>query len=550
MTSLLLAIPLAAIRVGPAPLVQATLDDLLIKKDTHALILYPLGLIGLYVLNFAVRFGHYFLLRHIVIRVNGQLKLDLFKHILEQPAQVFNQEKCGILIARTLSDPDLVDSGMNCFNVLIREPLTLLLLFCYALKLNWSLTLMTLVLIPALSFVFKNSGKNLKRYASKVAHQKGDALAFLQENYSGIRVIKTFHLEPKILATFQKIVDASIRTLTKASLLEEAAHPLVELLSAMALAPILYYGCKQVMLGHMTAGDVFAFFTTFALMMNPLRSMNDTNMRLNQAAAACENIFKVFEWPKTIDTGTRQDIPFEQALAFHNVSFAYPDAPEKTILHRMNLTIPKGARIGIVGESGAGKSSITLLLTRIFDATNGSITLDGVDIRSFQTEALRKKLAVVSQDVFLFNDSVAENIRCGQDASMEAVRNAAEKAHALAFIDNLPQGMETIIGDRGQKLSGGQRQRLAIARAFLREAPLLILDEATSALDNASEAAIQEALEELMVGRTSIVIAHRLSTISTSDQIIVLKKGTICESGTHDELVARNGEYVRLQQLG
>jgi subfamily B ATP-binding cassette protein MsbA len=288
-------------------------------------------------------------------------------------------------------------------------------------------------------------------------------------------------------------------------------------------------------------------------MMNPIRMMNDLNIKLHQASAACDRIFEIFEWksklhepqaPKSIQS-------LKTEISLHDVSFAYPDAPERPILSHLNFSVPKGKAVALVGASGAGKSSLVSLLPRIFDVTGGSIRIDGQDIRDLSLEDLRKMIAIVSQDVFLFNDTVEENIRCGRlSASSKEIREAAKSAHSLEFIENLSHGFQTLIGDRGQKLSGGERQRISIARAFLREAPILILDEATSSLDTTSERAVQGALDELMRDRTTLIIAHRLSTIRHADMILVLKEGQVVEQGKHDELIRLGGEYARFHQVG
>jgi ABC-type multidrug transport system fused ATPase/permease subunit len=280
--------------------------------------------------------------------------------------------------------------------------------------------------------------------------------------------------------------------------------------------------------------------------------MNDVNIKFNTAAAACDRIFELFEWKSKLHEAEspRPVKTFRNSIQLKNVSFAYPDTPERLILKNISFTLLKGQTLALVGASGCGKSSLVSLIPRIFDSTVGLIEMDGVDIRQLSLDDLRKQIAVVSQDIFLFNDTIEENIRCGRlSATAEEIREAARRAHALEFIEKLPDGIKTIIGDRGQKLSGGERQRISIARAFLREASVLILDEATSSLDSASERAVQIALDELMKNRTTLMIAHRLSTIRTADQILVLKEGEIIEQGIHEELLRMRGEYARFHEV-
>ncbi len=550
--STLLAIPLAAIRIGPAPVVKYMLDDLLVRKDASKLIFFPAALIGLYALNFAVRFAHYYILRIVVVRINQKLKNDLYNHLLGLSADYFTSQSTGTLISRTGVDPQYIDGGLSCINVLIREPLTLILLFGYALNLNWRLTLITLIIFPALGWVFATTGRNLKRYVSKMADVNARLFSTLQESFTGIRIVKTFRLEKYFFKKFRERNDQNATLLLKTSLIEEIAHPMVELLTALALAPIIYYGGLQVLVGKMTPGDLFGFFTAFAMLMNPIRMLNDVNMKLHQASAACDRIFEIFEWKTHLHEpeNPRAIKEIRHSIQLNDVTFAYPDAPQRVILKKVSLTIPRGQVIALVGASGAGKSSLVSLLPRIFDVTGGSIQIDGQDIRELALEDLRRMIAVVSQDVFLINDTIEENIRCGRlSASSEEIREAARRAHAYEFIDDLPEKYQTNIGDRGQKLSGGQRQRLSIARAFLREAPILILDEATSSLDSASERMVQGALEDLMKNRTTLMIAHRLSSIRHADLILVLKNGEIVEKGRHDELIRLGGEYARFHEL-
>ena len=551
LASTLLAIPLAAIRVGPAPIVRYMLDELLIHKDTSKLLLFPALIIGLYLVNFVVRFFHYYLLRIVVVRVNQRLKNDLFQHILGLSADYYTAQSTGTLISRTGMDPQYVDGGLACINVLVREPITLIFLFGYALKLNWRLTLITLVIFPLLAWLFAATGRNLKRYIAKITDTNARLFSTLQEAFTGIRVVKAFRLEKYLHKKFRERNDQYAKLLLKTSLVEETSHPFVELLTAFALAPIIYYGGLQVVAGKMSPGDLFAFFTAFAMMMNPIRMMNDLNIKLNQAAAACDRIFEIFDWKSKLHEVEKPQpfSGFSNEISFDQVSFSYPDAPERTILNQLSFSLKKGHSIALVGASGAGKSSLVSLLPRIFDVTGGVIRIDGQDIREISLDDLRKKIAIVSQDVFLFNDTVEENIRCGRlSATSDEIREAARKAHCIDFIENLTDGFQTWIGDRGLKLSGGERQRLSIARAFLREAPILILDEATSSLDSNSERAVQVALEELMKNRTTIIIAHRLSTIRHADQILVLKDGQVVEKGNHDQLIELRGEYASFHQ--
>lgn len=549
--SMSLAIPLSALRASPVPLVKYLVDGPLVSHDEHKLMLFPVAVIALYLMNFLVRFFHYYLLRVVIHRVNQQIKNDLFDHLLGLSADYYTSESTGALISRVGADPQYIDGGIACLNILVREPITFLFLFGYALHLNWRLTLITLLVFPPLAYVFSATGRNLKRYISKITEENGRLFSTLQESFTGIRVIQLFHLEHYVRKKFRERSSNFTGFLLKTAVLEEASHPMVELLTSFVIALVIYYGGHQVLKNRMTPGDLLAFFTTFALMMNPVRNMNDVNIRLNQAASACDRIFKVFDLKShLIEKNNPISIhTFQKEISIEDVSFAYPDSPERCVLKKISFKIPQGNVVALVGASGAGKSSFVSLLPRIFDVTEGTIRIDGHDIRDLTLSDLRNLIAVVSQDVFLFNDTIEENIRCGNlSASQVEIREAAQKAHALEFIERLPDGFKTVIGDRGQKLSGGERQRISIARAFLRQSPILILDEATSSLDSTSERAVQSALDELMQNRTTLIIAHRLSTIRHADQIFVLKEGEIVEAGRHDDLLSLDGEYARFHQ--
>lgn len=550
--SALLALPLSGLRAAPAYLLKIVGDDLLVRQDTTKLAWLPWFIIGIYAVNFVVRFFHYYLLRIVIARVNQKIKNQLFEHMLGLSADYYTAQSTGTLISRVGVDPTLIDIGLSCINVLIREPITFLVLFSYALKLNWRLTLITLIVFPPLAWVFSMTGKYLKKKMARLTEENARIYSTLQESFVGIRTLKTFRLEKYVRKKFREKTDRYTEVYLKISAVEEAAHPLVEMLFALLFAILVYFGGRQIIHGWMTPGDLLAFFAVFALLTNPLRNLNDVNLKLSQAAGACERVFEIFDWRSNLHEPT-SPLPlktFARDIRFESVSFAYPDAPERPILKNATFSVERGHVLALAGRSGAGKSSLVSLLPRIFDVTSGRILIDGHDIRETSLEDLRSMIAVVSQDVFLFNDTIEENIRCGRlGATRGEIREAARKAHALDFIESLPNGFDSVIGDRGQKLSGGERQRLSIARAFLREAPILILDEATSSLDTKSERAVQDALDELMTNRTSIIIAHRLSTIRHADTILVLKDGEIVERGTHDELMSRGGEYAHFHEV-
>lgn len=552
LTSLVLAIPMAAIRFSPVVLIQKLIDDLLTTKDESKLITFPLYVIGLFAINFVVRFIHYGAIRVVVCRVNQKIKNDLYDHVVGLSSDYFTAQSTGGLMSRVGNDPNQIDQGIAQFAIMIREPFQLVFLIGYTIYLDWKLTLITVAVFPPLALIFSYSGKALKRYIHKLQEEQALMFATLQETFTGIRVIKSFRLEEYIRKKYYDRSEAFFQSLKQTIIIEEISHPAVEFIMAFAIAGLIYMGGKAVLTGHMTQGQLLSFFGAFAMMQNPIRVLNDMNIKLANAGAAAERVFEIFDWKTRLVERPNPvaKTEFKESVVLDRVQFAYPDAPERDILRGISLEIPKNKSIALVGASGAGKSSLVSLLPRIFDVTGGGILIDGVDIRDLKLSDLRSLISIVSQDVFLFNDTIAENIRCGRlDATDADIRKAAKEAFASDFIERLPEGYLTTIGDRGQKLSGGERQRLSIARAFLRNSPILILDEATSALDNTSEKAVQAALEKLMRDKTTIVIAHRLTTIRHADRIVVMREGTVVEDGNHAALLAKNGEYAAFLRI-
>jgi ATP-binding cassette, subfamily B, bacterial MsbA len=548
--SLLLSIPLAAIKVGPAPALKYLTDTILIQKDEKALLLFPFGLIALFALNFVVRFFHYYFIRATATRVVQKLRNDLYAHLMGLSLNFFSDAQGGALLSRVMNDVQIVVQGISNMINLVREPIVFAGLLGYAFYLNWKLTLLTLVITPLMAILFGNTGKHAKRYTTKIQTNMSELSSLLSESFAGIRVIQAFGLEGFMRGQFMQKNRELSRTSLKAIRLQEMSHPAVEFISSLAIAIVLYYGGREVLKGHMSQGDIFAFFACFGLMLQPLRVFNELNISFHQCASAAESLFEILD--KVTEIKDKPDAkilpPFSNNIQFDRVSFAYRS--DTKILNDFSLEIKKGEIIALVGPSGAGKTTLLSLLPRFFDCQAGAIKIDGHDLRDVKIASLRSQIALVTQEVFLFHDTLRANIRAGQhQVSEQKLIEAAKAAQAWDFIQKLPQGLDTVIGDRGQKLSGGERQRVSIARAILADAPILLLDEATSSLDSENERLVQEALDRLMEGRTAIVVAHRLSTIRKASRILVLEKGKILEEGNHEDLLALRGAYAKALQL-
>ncbi len=550
--SLLMALPLSVLRTAPLILIKKLVDEVLLRKDTSELRLICWELVGISFLNIFVRFFHYYSIRIVVVNVNQKVREKLFSHLMGLSADFFSDQKAGVLLSRVAADPANLDSGIAALNVVIREPLTFMVLLGYTFYLNWKLTLLTFTIAPALAFVFGKTGKYIKRKIAIYQEHNGQSYSTLQEAISGIRVIHLFNLQKFSFSKLSLQLSEITRLLLKISKMEELSSPTVEFITAIAVSLILFYGGLSVIHGKMTSGDFVAFFAAFTMMINPIRQLADINSKLHSSAAAMERINDFLAWKsRIVEAKNPKPIPtIQDHIEFKNVQFAYPDTPDRKVLKGLSFTLPAGKTVALVGQSGSGKSSIVQLLTRLYDVTDGAILVDGVDLRELHLKNWRDQVAVVSQDVFLFHDTIFNNILMGRpEATREEVLEAASRAFAYEFIERLPQGFNTIVGDRGLKLSGGERQRISIARAFLKNESFLILDEATSNLDNESEKIVQKTLENLMEHRTTLVIAHRLSTIQKADQIIVMREGEIIETGSYDELMKKSGEFNRLATI-
>ena len=487
-------------------------------------------------------------LRNGVLR---DLRNDLYSKVIQFPLAFYSEKRKGDTISRLSGDVDEVkNSVLSVLEMIIREPLTIIFSLATMLFISPKLTLFVFLFLPASGFLISKVGKSLKRGSLKVQNEQGVFLSILEETMGGLRIIKAFHAEN----LFQKKFEASNERFYKYSNSvlnrQNLASPLSELLGIITIGILLVYGGYLVFVDKTLDASFFLGYIMLAYnILTPAKAIAKASYSLKRADGSAHRILELLEAENTI-TDIENPVEkneFDNSISIKNISFKYED---QYVLKNFSLEIPKGKTVALVGQSGSGKSTIAILLTRFYDVNEGSIEIDGVDIKTISKKSLRGLMGIVSQDSILFNDTVGNNLKLGKpEATDSELQNASEISNSYEFIKDLPEGFDTNIGDSGNKLSGGQKQRLSIARAVLKNPPIMILDEATSALDTESERLVQDALEKMMVNRTSIVIAHRLSTIQNADNIVVLSKGQIVEQGKHQELLALKGVYYNLVEM-
>ncbi|MGK2863128.1 MAG: ABC transporter ATP-binding protein [Chitinophagaceae bacterium] len=480
-----------------------------------------------------------------------QLRGDLYDKILRLPIGYFTEKRKGDIISRMTNDiSEIEGSVIGTFDGMIKDPLTVLGYLIFLVIISPQLSLFLLILLPVTGILIGRVSRKLKRQSQDAAIKLGEGLSILDETLSGLRVIKAFLVEKLLSTKFHKINTELYHVRKKMGARRDLAGPLTEVLGVMVLCTILYFGGRLVLEnGGLEAKELIAYIASFAMLINPAKNISSAFFNIQRGAAALIRVEEVLKAPVVVDENIngKQLKTFEEKIEFRNVSFAYNDA---VILDNVNLIVEKGKTIALVGSSGAGKSTLADLVPRFHDVTGGEVLIDGVNIKDYSLHSVRSQMSIVTQEPILFNDSIANNIRLGkEDASDEEIIEAARVANAHDFIVQKEDGYPSNIGDRGSKLSGGERQRLTIARAVVKNPPILILDEATSSLDTESERLVQDAINNMMQNRTSIVIAHRLSTIRHAHEIIVLQKGKIVERGTHDQLIQQNGFYKKLVDM-
>ena len=539
----------AATDTSLAAVIKPMIDGSFVNKDPFWIKLIPILLLVLALLRGGSAFTSSFLMNWIGRHVVKQLRRQMFERLLLLPSSFFDTSNTGQLLSKMSYDVEQVaQAATQSVTVLIRDTLTVVFLLGLMFYYDWRLTLAFLLISPVVALLIVYVNKRFRRISTNIQRSMGDVTHISEEAITGQRIIKIFGGQDQERQRFERVNDRNRLQYMKFVATREVSLQIIQLIAALSLATIVYLATMPSVLDTITPGKFMSFIAAMMMLLSPIKRLTTVNAEIQRSIAAATSIFSILDSVIEVDTGTRTLERVTGHIEYRDVGFSYGRG-DAMALEDINLVIHPGQTVAFVGHSGSGKTTLINLLPRFLTPQHGRILLDGNPIDEIQLSDLRRQIAMVSQDVVLFNDTIAANICYGSEPDRQKLMQAAEAAHALSFIEALPESMETQIGEKGVLLSGGQRQRLAIARALYKDVPILILDEATSALDSESERHIQLALERLIQGRTTLVIAHRLSTIQQADQIIVLANGRIVETGTHDELLRANGTYTRLYQV-
>jgi ATP-binding cassette, subfamily B, bacterial MsbA len=547
--SIIAMVIFSATEIGLAALMEPLVDESLIKQDPDTIKLIPIGLIALFlvrgVANFLTTYGLGWIARNVITALREQM----FSQLLVLPASFYDRSTSGQLMSKLLYDVEQVANAVtDAVIVLIRDSVTVVGLLAWMVYLNGLLALIILITVPLIALMIYKISSRFRRISKNIQQSMGDISHISSEVIEGHREVKTFGAQPYESHRFEKVNQQNRRQRMKMLATDAVSQPIIQLIIILGVSTVIYLATLPEMLEEITPGTFISFVTAMFMILTPLKRLTKINGRLQGGIAAAHSIFNLIDEPAEVDAGKNTLGRAVGELEYNKVSFGYGNG---NVLNNISFKAKAGQTIAFVGHSGSGKTTLVSLLARFYDISNGQILLDGVDINTLELTDLRQQLSLVNQQIVLFNDTVANNIAYGHQERISNERTiaAAKAAHAWDFIENLPDSLATEVGQNGVLLSGGQRQRLAIARAILRDAPILILDEATASLDSEAERHIQAALETLMKDRTTLVIAHRLSTIENADQIIVMHDGNIVETGTHAELIAKGQHYAELHRL-
>jgi subfamily B ATP-binding cassette protein MsbA len=548
--ALLCMLVAGALQSAQALLVKPILDDIFLGKNPQALKWIPFAVIGIFLVKGACNYWQTILMSFIGLRIVTDLRNRLYEQIQKQSLAFFTGHPTGILMSRITNDVVAIQSAASeAVTSLIKDTVTLISLIGVIFYTDWKLSIIAMIVFPLVIYPITQLGKRMRKVTTSMQITMGTLSSLLQETISGTRIVKAFGMEKyenkRFAAENERLFKLNMKTVA----VNAISHPLMEFLGSLGIAAVIFYGGYNVVHGNSTPGTFFSFLAALLMLYEPVKRLTNVNNTIQQGIAGAERVFSIIDRVPDIEDrpAALKLPPISRSIDMENVTFCYEETP---VLRNINLSIKAGEVVAFVGMSGGGKTSLVNLIPRFYDVTSGRILIDGRDIRDVSLSSLRSQIAIVTQQTILFNDTVRNNIAYGDiERTEDDIIGAARAANAHNFILKLPQGYDSNIGELGTKLSGGEKQRISIARALLKDAPILILDEATSSLDTEAEIEVQEALDNLMKGRTTLVIAHRLSTIRNADRIIALVNGQVVEEGNHETLMAKKGEYFRLYNL-